>query len=105
MSSHTYTQSDINLLFKLRTNMVDVRMNFKGMYDDYSCDLCHKDIPQTQGHLTQCEAIINNCTMLFENIEAEYEDIYGKPEKQLKIVRLFRSILQTRDKISEESES
>ena len=40
--------------------------------------------------------------MLFENIDVEYEDIYGEPEKQLKITRLFRSILQTRDKISEE---
>ena len=102
MSNHNYTQSDIDLLFKLRTNMVDVKMNFKGMYEDYSCDLCHEDIPQTQVHLTQCEVIINKCTILFENIDVEYEDIYGKPEKQLKITRLFRSILQTRDKISEE---
>ena len=71
------------------------------MYDEYSCDLCQKDIPQTQVHLTQCEAIINNCPMLFENIDTEYEDIHGKPEKQLQIVRLYRSILQTKEKMSE----
>ena len=101
MSNYSFTQNDIDLLFKLRTNMIDVKMNFKGMYEKYSCDLCQKDVPQTQVHLTQCEAIINNCSMLFENIDAEYEDIYGKPEKQLKIVRLFRSILQTKEKMLE----
>ena len=83
--------------------MVDVRMNFEGMYEDYSGDLCHKHIPQTQCHLTQCEAVIDRCNPLFDNIDIEYEDIYSTPEKQLKITKLYRSILQTRDKIVEES--
>ena len=83
--------------------MIDVKMNFKGMYDNYTCDLCQKDILQTQVHLTQCEAIIDRCNPLFENIDIEYEDIYSTPEKQLKITKLYRSILQTRDKIVEES--
>ena len=104
MSDKNFTQKDIDLLFKLRTNMIsDVKMNFKGMYDgDYSCNLCKEDIPQTQAHLTQCNKIIDNCPQLLDNIDVEYEDIYAEPEKQLKITKLFRKILETRDKIMED---
>ena len=80
--------------------MIDVKMNFKGMYNnDYSCNICKKDIPQNQVHLTQCETIIQQCPMLYNNINVEYEDIYGTPKKQLKITKLYRNILSTKDKI------
>ena len=102
MSSHKFSQKDIELLFKLRTNMIDVKMNFKGMHVNYSCNICNKDDPQTQVHLTQCEKIIEECTMLFNNIDIEYEDIYGPPNKQIKITKLYRKILETRSRILDE---
>ena len=102
MTSHKFTQKDVEMLFKLRTNMIDVKMNYKGMYTDYSCNICKKDVPQTQAHLTQCEKIIDECPMLYNNINIEYEDIYGSYSEQIKITKLYRNILDTRNRIMDE---
>ena len=48
-----------------------------------------KDLPQNQVHLTQCETIIEHCPVLYNNINVEYEDIYGNPGNQLSILLSF----------------
>ena len=52
------------LLFQLRTNMVDVKENFKGQYLDTKCVLgCNED--ESQFHLLHCTMIIQHCTQLY----------------------------------------
>ena len=40
--------------------------------------------------------------MLYNNINIEYEDIYGSYDKQIKITKLYRNILDTRNRIMDE---
>ena len=53
-------------------------------------------------HLTQCEKIIEECPSLYNNITIEYEDIYGSPDQQIEITKLYRKILETRKQILDE---
>ena len=48
------------LLFRLRNRLIDVKMNFKGKYNnELQCRLCKK-ADESQLHLTQCEVIISD---------------------------------------------
>ena len=42
------------LIFALRTSMINVKANFGTMFGDTSCDLCGGGVPQTQQHLMVC---------------------------------------------------
>ena len=47
------TQTDAQLIFKLRCRMTDVKTNFKGIYDSLECDLCKNDT-DNQKHILEC---------------------------------------------------
>ena len=40
----------------MRSRMSDVKINFKGKYDDFECEFC-KENEETQKHMMECEAI------------------------------------------------
>ena len=37
------TKEDKILVLKLRCRLTDTKMNKKGLYDDYECDICEND--------------------------------------------------------------
>ena len=52
-----WPQKDVELLFKLRTHMINVKMNFKSFYgDNIFCSVC-KLFPETQKHLLECTVL------------------------------------------------
>ena len=54
---------------------------------------------ELQSHLLECRTILNRCPELYKDRITQYEDIYGQVEKQERIVKLFESVLKTRDEI------
>ena len=83
------------LIFKLRSRVTNVRMNYKGMYEEWSCQVCHEE-NETQEHILQECKIMNKNDL--EKIE--YEKInHGHVEEMLKIARKFKRNLQIRDKL------
>ena len=88
---------DIQLLFKLRTRMVDVKKNFSSIYENLSCEFCDDNKDESQRHLLQCKKL-SSVTQ-----DTKYEDIFSDPEKQLKITRCFQIILKEREKLLNKS--
>ena len=86
------------LLFKFRTNMSDVKSNFKNMFkEDTLCPLC-KVFSDTQEHLLSCEKI-HETTMT----TIEYNDLFSKNlKKQLNIFTKLEESWEKRRKILED---
>ena len=77
--------------------MIDVKTNFKNMYLDTQFNFCNEE--ETQNHLMECRSIIENCPELYNDVQLEYEDIYGSEDSQLRMVKLYSIILKTREKL------
>ena len=74
--------------------MVDVKGNFPNRYwDDIGCKLCKVQV-ETQEHLLKCEEIKKDVDVP-KNIV--YEDLFRNSDKQLEVVKTFKSILRQRE--------
>ena len=54
LNSYKFKTVEKQLLFKLRTRMTNVKLNFKSMHENKDCNLCGEGIPQTDNHLLDC---------------------------------------------------
>ena len=86
------------LLFSLRTRMLDIKENFSFLYLDNECTLGCKEI-ESQEHLLNCQVIIENCFELSEDIDVEYEDIVGTIDRQIKFINLYKCVIDTRKEL------
>ena len=102
LTDSKFNIDDKVLLFCLRTRMIDVKGNFKNGFADISCSFCDQNEPQTQQHLLVCPKITKNCPELANNNNIDYSDLFKDTDRQLKCVRLFRKILDTIQKMSQE---
>ena len=101
MTSNQLNNEEKTLLFKLRTEMTNVKSNFSSMYIDINCDMCDENVPQTDAHLLDCMKILNMCQELRDNNSIEYEDIYGSIELQKTAVNIYKAIYKAKEKIEE----
>ena len=90
------TNDEKQLLFRMRTRMTDVKLNFKNKYVDHLCLLGQIE-EESQSHLMECLILKDKCEALKENMEVEYKDIYKNNTKQQKAIKLFKEIWNTRD--------
>ena len=103
LSDSRFSLKQKQLLFKLRTRMLDVKGNFKSMFQgNIQCDLCNEDVSQSQDHLLDCQKLIDNCSELYNNVVVEHDDIFGKVDKQLSVVRLYQKVLEVREKLQDQ---
>ena len=89
-----FSKEDIQLLFSLRTKMVDVKSNFGHLYEDdnFNCRICMDvDSFEDENHLLLCEKLND------EKYDIRYSDVYSTVDKQLVAVRIFKKILRRRN--------
>ena len=85
--------------------MCPVKINFRGLHTDVWCPLCSADgggdrQEDSQQHLLECRAIIENCPDVFNDYTVEYQDIFSvQPNVQLSATRLLQSALETRERL------
>ena len=110
MKDCRFTTDQVNILFRFRTRMADVRNNFRNKYNnDALCPLCSAE-QDTQMHLFNCQKIIqssNNSNMFMddEGTEIQYGDIFqNDTNKLLKVANVLCKIMQTRKDIIEHQE-
>ena len=84
--------------------MLNVKANFRNQFKDMdiSCNFCKSGQEESQFHLLECQTMIDNCPELFNDVSVEYEDMFRKSDKQLKLVKLFQKIMDTREKLMTE---
>ena len=89
-----FSRSDAELLFCLRTRMLDFKMNFSNKYgDDISCRICHVQV-ECQEHILKCEPLKDKIEVPNNVV---YEDIFKNPDKQLEAVKVIKKMLRERE--------
>ena len=74
--SNIFTVAQSKLLFKLRSRMLDVKMNFKNKFNDdinlLKCNQCNTGELDDQSHIISCKVIDNN-----KNLTIKYSDLFS----------------------------
>ena len=91
--SHRLSVSEKQLLFRLRTRMVDVKCNYPGMYkSDLSCTLCDTNSIENQEHVLVCPSL-----QVQSSTKIQYNDIFSEvTEKQIEAVKHWQNVLKMR---------
>ena len=103
MKDPRFTPDIVNLLFKFRTRMFNVKNNFRNNYrqTDILCPLCKKE-EDSQEHLFKCETIalsLDNVT-----INVVYEDIFSDDtDKLLSAASHLKQLTQIRIDLEDEA--
>ena len=91
------SKNDIETIFKLRSKVSDVKLNFKGKYENLECRSC-KIEEESQEHAYECIEIRKKRENKTKMIE--FEKIYGENAKnQAEIAKIFREMLEIRRKM------
>ena len=89
--SKNLSTEEKQILFKLRTRMVDVKLNFKTQYgQNLACNFCPE--MESQSHLLTCKQLTNDIDLE----DTEYNDIFQDISKQEKVASIFNRILRKR---------
>ena len=92
---HGQTQISVEerqLIFKLRTQMTNVKMNFRGIYENFQCETCFEE-DESQQHIMECRKLNE---ISHENID--YTKIEnGNLSQMVAIARKFKRNIEIRD--------
>ena len=93
LSSHRLSILEKQLLFRLRTRMVDVKCNYPSMYkSDLSCSLCDTKSMENQEHILVCPSL-----KVQSNTKIQYKDIFSEEtEKQIEAVKHWNNVMRIR---------
>ena len=87
-----FTIKEIQLLFNLRTRMIDVKKNFSSIYENLNCDFCDDNEIDSQNHLIKCQKLLSMLSDQEICSDVKYEDIFSNAQKQLRITRYIDKI-------------
>ena len=95
LSTSRLSTSEKQLLFKLRTRMIQVKCNYPSLYkDDLSCHLCDTKSDESQEHIFSCPSLATVSNM--DNVE--YMDIFNlNLDKQISAVKHWNVLLKNRE--------
>ena len=89
-----FSRSDIELLFSLRTRMLDLKGNFSNKYGlDIACRVCKVHV-ECQEHILKFEVLKTNVDVPSHVV---YENIFRYVDKQLEVVKAFKNLLRERE--------
>ena len=96
-------QEEAQMIFKLRSRVTDVKINQRGKYEEYKCEVC-KEEEESQKHIMECkelEKLKNNDTET-----PEYEKLFDGSEKvQLEIAKHFIENMNIRKSLLKNKET
>ena len=105
LTSPLFSNKDVNILFALRSRMVECKDNFKNRYKDADllCPLCLK-YDDTQQHMLDCKVLGERMdSKKVTNNKVVYTDIFEKNHlKQKEVTETFKELIELRDQIKEE---
>ena len=103
LNSPKFNTKQKQLLLRLRSRTLDVKMNFPGQHKDMLCISCTL-FPESQGHLLQCPQLVTKLNYLSGKTSKLNEyDIYGNIEKQQITVNIYSDILEVRENMKNRS--
>ena len=93
------SKEEIQLIFQLRCRVTRLKMNLKGLYDTYECQVCMND-DESQEHINKCTEIWRVRNVKFDEIP-DYENIMnGSVKQKLEISRIFKENLRIHEEFT-----
>ena len=94
LTSHRLSIKEKQLLFKLRTRMIDVKANYPNKHKgELFCTLCESNSTENQQHVLVCPSLIGH-----SGEQIQYTDIFSENiEKQIEAVKHWNTILKIRE--------
>ena len=94
----------LELLFKLRSQMLDVKSNFKSKFTfnnvmNLQCSIVNNDDEETQQHLLFCKLLLENLSKQYSISSTTYKKIFLTITKQKEIILLFLELIDIRNSI------
>ena len=96
------TKEDIQLIFRIRSNMTNVKMNRKKMFKSHECSKCFKE-NETQEHVYNCNEIWEEMGEKQENYPKFDRIKNGQRKDQIKIAKIFKEILKIVEKYHDQN--
>ena len=95
LKENLFLKTDCQLMFKLRSQMLDVKTNFSHQYDnDTSCRTCSvPGVIESEDHLLQCEGLKEEV----KNKEVKFDFVFGNIDQQIEVLSEFKAVLRKRD--------
>ena len=91
------SKEDIQSIFKIRSRVLDVKMNLKGIYDTYECEVCFKE-EESQKHIYECTEIWKIRKINNENIP-KYENILnGDVLEMIEVAKIIQANMKIQEK-------
>jgi hypothetical protein len=92
------SKEEKQLIFCMRSEVTEVKMNFKRMYENYKCEVCDEEF-ETQRHVLECTKLLNMNENSEEISIPKYEHLLdGTPSEKINIARLFKANMNERKK-------
>ena len=87
-----FSREDVQLLFQLKTKMINCKSNFSNAYDNQlQCRMCEElDSVENEDHLLTC-SVLNT-----EKYDVQYSDVFESIDKQYSAVKVFKNVLRKR---------
>ena len=80
-------QEEAQTIFKLRSRVTDEKINLRGKYETYECEVCKVE-DESQKHIMECKELVK----LKKNVTKppDYKDLFeGNVKNQLEIAKHF----------------
>ena len=93
-----FSKQEIQLLFSLRSKMINVKRNFRNLFkNNLECQTCDDETAiEDENHLLNCKNLKSD-----ESVLINFDDVYGSVDDQLKAVRVFKTVLRRRESMLE----
>ena len=100
LMSNELSNEEKFILFRIRTRTIDdIKTNFRNKYGkDLRCRFGDSE-EESQSHQFVCPYIVEECDELRKNKDVKYEDFFGNIEAQIPATRLYKKILEARQKL------
>ena len=97
-SQYNLKQEDAQMIFNLRSRMTEVKINYRGRYENFECEAC-KINEESQMHITECKEIIK----LRKEYKKppEYSKFFnGSVKTQLEIAKDFTENMKIKENLN-----
>ena len=92
-SDRRFTKEDVQLLFALRTRMINCKTNFKMQFgNNLTCRICKTDESiEDEDHILVCpEQTDGQC-------DVQYTDVFGDVDSQYNPVKMYKKVMRKRN--------
>ena len=97
LNSTNKSEENLKFLDIPRFTVSDVKMNLKGIYDTYECDVCLKD-EESQKHIYECKEIWKIRQISHENISMYENILTGDVSEMIEVSQIIQANIKIQEK-------